>query len=89
MSNDEANGINIRLSGIEQNLEKLTTAIQGDIALGIDGIVQHIGKMNQELTGLKSDVKSLKDDRKTVKGWIAGLAAAGGFGGAIGHFFSK
>lgn len=89
MGQDEINGINVRLLGIEQNLDKLTIAIQGDKSLAIDGVVQHMSRINMELLELKSDVKSLKDDRKTIKGWIAGLAAAGGFGGAIGHWFSK
>lgn len=89
MGQEDVNGINIRLSGIEQCLSKLTVAIQGDESLKIDGMKQHIDSMNLEIKELKFDVRSLKDDRKTFKGWVAGLAAAGGLGGAIGHFFSK
>jgi hypothetical protein len=89
MGQEDVNGINIRLSGIEQCLSKLTVAIQGDESLKIDGMKQHIDLMNLEIKELKFDVRSLKDDRKTFKGWVAGLAAAGGLGGAIGHFFSK
>jgi len=89
MSQEDVNSINIRLSGIEQCLSKLTVAIQGDESLKIDGMKQHIDLMNSEIRDLKTDVRSLKDDRKTFKAWVAGLAAAGGFGGAIGHLFSK
>lgn len=89
MGQEDVNGINIRLSGIEQCLSKLTVAIQGDESLKIDGMKQHIDLMNSEIKDLKIDVRSLKDDRKTFKGWIAGLSAAGGLGGFIGHWFSK
>lgn len=89
MSQDEANAINIRLSGIERNLDALMVAIQGNPKLGIDGMLQHVHEITTDLDCLKADVKSLKDDRRTVKGWIAGLSAAGGLGGVIGHWFSK
>lgn len=89
MSHDEANSINIRLAGIEKNLDALTLAIQGDSKLGIEGVLQHLGHLGNEIKSLKTDVSELKNDKRTLKGWVAGLAAAGGFGGWIGHWFSK
>lgn len=89
MSQEEVNAINIRLSGIERNLDSLMTAIQGNPNLGIQGMLQHLNLITTDMNSLKDDVKSLKDDRRTVKGWIGGLSAAGGLGGVIGHWFSK
>lgn len=89
MSQEEVNAINIRLLGIERNLDTLMTAIQGNPKLGIEGMLQHLDVITNDLNSLKVDVRSLKDDRRTVKGWIAGLSAAGGLGGMIGHWFSK
>lgn len=89
MSHEEANSIGERLTGIEACLEKLTTAIQGDPSMEIDGLVQHIRLMKHGIAVLERDVKSLKDDRRTVKGWLAGVAAAGGVGGWVGHWFAK
>ena len=89
MSNDDENHITIKLLGIERNLHHLTIAIKGDPDLQTDGIVQHIVNLRREFVTLRGDVKGLKDDRRTVKGWIAGLSAAGGLGGFLGHLFSK
>lgn len=81
--------LEIRLSGMESKVEKMNLAIQGNEALGIDGIVQNMREIQNGLLEIAKDVRDLKDDKKTIKGWIAGLAAAGGIGGFIGNWFSK
>jgi hypothetical protein len=90
MSEQEDIGrFDVRLSGVESKIEKLTLAIQGNEILGIYGIVQHMNEMQKALREIAHDVRDLKDDKKTIKGWIAGLAAAGGIGGFIGNWLSK
>ncbi len=89
MGDDEVNRFSIRLAGVERKMDQLVIAIQGDDALGIDGLSQHNKAIRQEMVNLKIDVKSLKDDRKTLKGWVAGLSSAGGIGGFLGYWFSK
>lgn len=86
---DRITGLEIRFSGMETKIEKLDLAIQGNDALGIDGIVQHMNEIQAGLLEMAKDVRKLNDDKKTIKGWIAGLGAAGGIGGFIGNWLSK
>jgi hypothetical protein len=88
-SQEELNALSARITGVEKKLEQLAIAIQGNEILGIEGIVQHMAEMQAGLKGIANDVKDLKDDKHTLKGWIAGLGAAGGIGGIIGNWFSK
>jgi chaperonin cofactor prefoldin len=86
MSQEEVNRLIIQTQGIEKTLQDVLTALQGN-GLGAEGVLQHMQRFSERLEALETDVKSLKSDRTSVKGWIAGLSAAGGLGGILGSIF--
>jgi len=86
MSQDEVNKLIIQIQGIEKTLQDVLAALQGN-GLGAEGMLQHVQRLDERLDVLESDLKSLKTDRTSIKGWIAGLSAAGGLGGILGSFF--
>jgi len=86
MSQDEVNKLIIQIQGIEKTLQDVLAALQGN-GLGAEGMLQQVQRLDERLDVLESDLKSLKTDRTSIKGWIAGLSAAGGLGGILGSFF--
>lgn len=87
MTEDEKQKLIIDVQGLRQDLQEVLLAIKGNDRLGVAGVLQHMKKMDHRLDALETDVRILKDKGTSIKGWIAGVSAAGGLGGILGSMF--